>query len=70
MSKCPSCEQDINEIRIKPIIGTAPSRQSWKCIAYTCPHCSTLISVQMDPLALKADMLNGVRSLLASQPKF
>ena len=69
MIKCPSCEQAISEFRIKPVNGIGPAHQSWKCIAYTCPHCSTAISAQMDPLALNADILNGVRSLLAMQPR-
>ncbi|WP_423459946.1 hypothetical protein [Ottowia sp. VDI28] len=68
MTKCPRCEQDITQIDMKEITGTASGPKHWKCIAYTCPHCSTLISVQMNPLALKNDILSGVQALLAAQP--
>lgn len=69
MTKCPRCEQHIAEIRMEEITGKANPQRAWKCIAYTCPHCSTLISVQMNPLALKTDILNGVQALLAAQPR-
>lgn len=68
MNKCLKCEQDMSDVRLSHINGIGPSRKSWKCIAYTCPHCSTVISVQMDPLALQTDTLNAVRAMLAAQP--
>lgn len=70
MTKCPRCEQDITHINMEEITGKASSQKSWKCIAYTCPQCSTLISVQMNPLTLQTDILNGVRALLSAQPKY
>ena len=68
MTKCPKCEQDIQQFRITTLDGIGPDRRSWKCIAHTCPHCSTVISAQMDPIALQADTVNAFRSLLATQP--
>ena len=64
MKQCLKCEQDMTDVKLKQIMGKDPGDQSLKCIAYTCPHCSTVISVQLDPLALKTDTLNAVRALL------
>lgn len=54
--------------RDQPLTGTAPGHKQWKCIGHTCPRCSTLISVQMDPIAPKTDTLDAVRVMLAALP--
>lgn len=64
MTKCPHCEKFITSISIQALDGTAAEHRKMKCIGYTCPLCSKLISVQLDPIALKIDTLNGVAELL------
>lgn len=62
--KCPHCEGAITSVSIKDLDGTVAGRTPWRCIGYTCPLCSKLISVQIDPVALKTDILRGVEALL------
>ena len=69
MIKCPKCEQDIQKFRITTLDGIGPDQRSWKCIAHTCPHCSTVISAQMDPVSLHSDTVNAVRHLLMTLPR-
>ena len=33
----------------------------WKCIAFCCPHCNSILSVQIDPIAIKTDIVNELR---------
>jgi hypothetical protein len=54
VGKCPKCEKLIasvnaNEIRVNS--GT----NSWVGITYNCPFCFTVLSVAIDPVALKTD---------------
>ena len=53
--KCPSCKKLINYAKIEPFELRQGLQQKWKGVSYKCPDCDTIISVGMDPLALKAD---------------
>ena len=64
MKICPHCETVLTSVNIQDLTGNASGRTQWKCIAYTCPHCSKVLSVQIDPVALKTDTLNAVQKLL------
>jgi hypothetical protein len=65
MAKCPKCDRAITFVNFKPM----ESRQSFGSkvvlsIAHTCPLCSSVLSVQVDPVALKTDTLNAIAKLL------
>ena len=60
LGKCPKCEQHISSVKIEHvdvkegIIGPA----SWHGVSYLCPSCNSVLSVQIDPIALKADIVS------------
>lgn len=57
--KCPKCEAVIIRVGVAAIdADPGPSRVSWHGLAYTCPHCQTILSVGIDPIALKADTVS------------
>lgn len=63
--KCPHCDKVLTRVTLKPLDGQIPLDQSkWKCVAYGCPVCQKAISIQMDPIALKADTIAEVKRLL------
>ena len=62
--KCPKCEQVLMNVAIEDVNITVSFQPRWKGISYLCPFCNTVLSVNMDPIALKADLLSGVQSLL------
>lgn len=62
MSKCPKCEKLLTYVTFKALDMQEqflPSN-SYKAIAHVCPHCQSVLSVQMDPIALKTDTVNQV----------
>jgi len=59
MSKCPKCEQSLTEIRVEEVTLNA-GRKVWNGVTYFCPHCYTVLSVELDPIALKADIVKQV----------
>lgn len=62
-SKCPKCEKLIAFIR-GDTMDIQVGATSYKGVTYSCPLCLTAISVQMDPIALKADTAAAVAKRL------
>lgn len=64
--KCPHCDRPITRVNIQEMEGnTAPlGRMKWHCVGYACPLCQKIISVQIDPIAIKTDTIAEVKKLL------
>lgn len=55
--KCPKCEATITYVRIEGVDVKDSGRSAWKGITYCCPSCSTVLSVSIDPIAIKSDIV-------------
>ena len=63
--KCPKCNQIVSTISIENVIINAGfGRPSWEGIAYLCQYCNTVLSVQIDPVSLKTDLINELLKAL------
>jgi len=62
--RCPKCETVLTSVKVEYVSVEASFSEKWKGAAYTCPRCGVLISVSIDPVALKAELLEDIRSLL------
>lgn len=60
IGKCAKCENIIESVRIETVEVTQSRMMKWKGASYICPHCETVLSVSIDLLALKTDIINGV----------
>lgn len=62
LKKCPYCNQNILTVNIKTIPSIDESGRQWNWVAYTCPNfnCNAILSVWIDPVALKTDTINDV----------
>ncbi|MBN3882075.1 MAG: hypothetical protein HWQ44_03555 [Nostoc sp. JL34] len=58
--KCSKCDSMITSINIENIAGKVNGKDAWNCISYNCPRCNTILSIQIDPVALKTDTIDGV----------
>lgn len=63
--KCPKCDATITSSSIRDLDGKVGFQSRWKCIAHTCPQCSCVLSVQIDPVALKTDTVDAVKSVMS-----
>lgn len=57
--KCPKCEKTVSRMTIT----SAPARAGfggteWKAITLSCPNCHTILGAQIDPIAIKEEMMN------------
>lgn len=61
MGKCPKCDKLIGFVNITQI-DVNSGRNKWNGISYNCPFCFSILSVGIDPIAIKTDTLSGVES--------
>lgn len=57
--KCPKCEKTALTIVAEAVTVTIDMR-SWNGVNYLCPNCRTILSVGIDPVALKTDTVRDV----------
>lgn len=62
--KCPKCEKVIYDVSVEDIVLKVGFQRAWKGFSYLCPHCKTIISIQMNPLTLNDDLKNNVLNSL------
>jgi hypothetical protein len=53
--KCPKCEASLKRVKAQYIDVETP-KANYKGVSYVCPFCRTILSVSVDPLAVK----NGI----------
>lgn len=53
MTICPVCKQRSDAPPVQQFDGKAPGAKVWHCVAYTCPVCNRMLSVQVYPPAPK-----------------
>lgn len=64
--KCPSCDKVIPRAKCKVIEVQADGLDglSLRGLAYSCPLCSAVLSVQADPWAVNADLVAQIKKVL------
>jgi hypothetical protein len=63
MAKCPHCNRLISDLKIEATTLRGGAGIAYKGVTYSCPmmSCGKIISVQMDPVALKADLIKKLK---------
>ena len=57
---CPKCEKSISSVNCSGIDVRVVGGKTWKGISYNCPFCNTVLSVQIDPIAIKTDTVDDL----------
>lgn len=60
MARCPQCNATLSTAKAEAITIDGGPGQRWNGVAYTCPSCSAFLGVEIDPIALKADIVAEV----------
>jgi hypothetical protein len=50
----------MHSITVQGVMGKIAFGKSWNAVSYQCPHCHTVLSVEIDPIALKSDIVGEV----------
>jgi hypothetical protein len=56
---CPHCENIVGTVNIKDVNVVSGINQ-WRGIAYMCNHCRKILSVAIDPISLKSDIVDEI----------
>ena len=64
MNKCPACHVAITSVEIEGIDVTQGLQTLWKGVSFGCPHCHIVLSVGIDPIALKTDLVQEILDAL------
>jgi len=54
--KCPKCEQILQHVDVEAIEIHKDLKRAFHGASFLCPHCHSILSVELDPIALTADM--------------
>lgn len=63
MAKCPHCNELVLRVNLDKVESSALGGP-WNTILYSCPHCQKVLNVQIDPIAIKTDIIEAIKILL------
>lgn len=62
--KCPKCEKVLSYATFSTPDIKQAGGQSWKGVSINCPFCHTILSIAIDPIAIKSDIVSSIRKTL------
>lgn len=60
--KCPKCERLLTNVKIEHLDISEGFSPKWHGASLICPFCSTILGVSIDPIAIKIDIVNAIKS--------
>jgi hypothetical protein len=57
--QCPNCKTTISHVQLEGISVKAKGG-NWNGVSYLCPSCNCVLSVGIDPVALKTDLVREI----------
>ena len=60
MGTCPKCEAPVLHVNIAEVTASAFMGKQWRAIKYCCPSCGCVLSVAIDPIAVKTDIVEEI----------
>lgn len=58
--KCPKCEGNLSEVKVE-LISIKDNQRTLRGASYMCPHCNTVLSVGLDPLASIEEIVKRIK---------
>jgi phage FluMu protein Com len=58
--KCPKCGKIMANVSVQAVSAQVLFGVRWDALSYQCPHCHTVLSVEIDPIALKNEIVREV----------
>jgi hypothetical protein len=57
---CPKCDRLITHVEVADVTINVSLHPRWKGFSYACPHCNTVLGIEMNPLTIREDIQNHV----------
>ena len=58
--KCPKCDGLVRNVKVEDVGVDVGFQATWKGFSFLCHSCNAILGVQINPLALKNDIIDGV----------
>lgn len=59
LSSCPVCKGVVSHVNGDGVeINMGYDKKTWNGVLYKCPHCNTVLGCQIDPIAIKSDIVD------------
>jgi hypothetical protein len=65
MGTCPKCENLVSTARLEAVTIDGGGGNCWRGVSYVCPSCSCVLGIGIDPVALKAELLDDLKDLFS-----
>jgi hypothetical protein len=59
---CPNCKVELVSANARPIFINSDAGVTWNGIVYECPQCRSALSVAIDPLQIKREIVQEIAS--------
>ncbi len=63
---CPKCGEKVFALNFNSVTASNLEGHRWTALTYQCPLCSTVLGCQIDPIALKNDIVRELVENLRS----
>ena len=64
LNQCPKCATVISKVNAEAVEIVLSRSDRYRGLSYACPHCQSVLSIQMNPLTLKDDTLGELQASL------
>jgi transcription elongation factor Elf1 len=58
MVKCPHCNELVSKVNLDAV-----ECSGLRTILFSCPHCQKILNVQIDPIAIKTDIIAAIQNI-------
>lgn len=62
--KCPKCDKSVSGVKIEHVDIKEHFSPKWHGVSLVCEHCDCVLGVAIDPISLKADVVQEVLAAL------
>jgi hypothetical protein len=64
MGTCPKCDKVVGHVNLAEVTASALFGKQWRTLKYCCPNCQCVLGVQIDPIAIKTDIVDAILAAL------
>ncbi len=58
--KCPKCDKLLSHVKIENMVVRESFQTDWHGVSYCCPFCNVILSVQIDPMRLRNEIVSEI----------
>jgi hypothetical protein len=61
---CPKCNAKLSNVNAEDVSIDMNFERKWRGLSFSCPSCHAVLSVQLNPILLREELLTEIATLL------